>query len=117
MSKNQQISEQNIDKHVTKHTKLTLVGRVGRIRGERLGFKVRHIIEFCQSNLTAGTQKVKEELEKDAELDVVEYGCLGHCGECYEYLFALVNGEIVTGESPEDLLQNIRQFLHDIDQE
>lgn len=72
---------------------------------------MRPIIEFCQSNLSAGTLRVKEELEKDLSLDVIDYGCLGHCGECYESPYALVNGELVIGKTPKELLQNIREEI------
>ncbi|MDE1455700.1 DUF1450 domain-containing protein, partial [Bacillus paralicheniformis] len=34
------------------------------------------IVEFCVSNLAQGSQEAKEILEKDPNLDVVEYGCL-----------------------------------------
>lgn len=69
---------------------------------------MRPIIEFCQSNLSAGTMKVMEELEKDNRLDVLAYGCLGYCGECYAYPYALVNGEFVFGKTPKDLLAKIQ---------
>ncbi|WP_018921841.1 YuzB family protein [Salsuginibacillus kocurii] len=71
------------------------------------------IIEFCMSNLASGTHPVMEELEKDPNVDVVEYGCLAHCAECAENAFALVNGEMVTGETNEELLANIYQFLEE----
>ena len=71
------------------------------------------IIEFCVSNLASGTQKVKEKLEQDPNLDVIEYGCLSFCGQCARKKFALVNGEIVTGETNDELLTNIYQFLED----
>lgn len=73
--------------------------------------KMRPIIEFCQSNLGAGTQRVKEELEKDPNLDVIEYGCLGNCGECYEYPYALVDGKFIAGKTTKDLLEKIRAEL------
>ncbi len=72
---------------------------------------MRPIIEFCQSNLSAGTERVKEELEKNTNIDVIEYGCLGHCGECYEYPFALVDGQIVMGKSPKELLEKINEEI------
>jgi len=72
---------------------------------------MRPIIEFCQSNLSAGTLRVKEELDKDQNLDVITYGCLGHCGECYEYPFALVDGQVVMGESPKNLLEKIQEEI------
>ncbi|UTR11612.1 MULTISPECIES: YuzB family protein [Evansella] len=71
------------------------------------------IIEFCVSNLASGTQEVKEKLEKDPNLDVIEYGCLSFCGQCARSKFALVNGEIVKGETNDELLANIYQFIED----
>lgn len=72
---------------------------------------MKPIVEFCQSNLSAGTERVKEELEKDNDIDVLEYGCLGYCGECYESPYCLVNGNIVIGKTPKDLLNKIREEL------
>jgi uncharacterized protein YuzB (UPF0349 family) len=71
------------------------------------------IIEFCISNLASGAQKAREKLERDSNLDIIEYGCLGYCGKCAHSLFALVNGEVVTGETPEQLVENIYQFLEE----
>jgi len=74
---------------------------------------VKPIIEFCVSNLANGSQKALEILEKDPNLDIIEYGCLGYCGKCFESLYALVNGEVVTGETPEELVKNIYQYLEE----
>lgn len=71
------------------------------------------IIEFCISNLASGAQKAMERLEKDPNLDIIEYGCLGYCGKCASTLFALVNGEVVTGNTPDELVENIYQYLDD----
>lgn len=71
------------------------------------------IIEFCISNLASGSQKAREQLEKDPNLDIIEYGCLSYCGKCANSLFALVNGEVVTGEDPDQLVSNIYQYLED----
>ncbi len=60
---------------------------------------IKPIIEFCISNLASGSQKALERLEKDYDLDVLEYGCLGYCGKCASTLYALVNGEVVTGNT------------------
>lgn len=38
---------------------------------------MKPIIEFCVSNLANGSQKALEQLEKDPNLDIVEYSCLG----------------------------------------
>ncbi len=71
------------------------------------------LVEFCISNLASGSQKAKEQLEKDPNLDVVEYGCLGYCGKCFQSHYALVNGEVVTGNTPDELVNNIYQFIEE----
>ncbi len=71
---------------------------------------IQPIIEFCVSNLASGSQTALEKLEKDPNLDIIEYGCLGYCGKCSQSLFALVNGEIVTAETSEQLVDNI--YIH-----
>jgi len=71
------------------------------------------IVEFCLSNLSSGSQAAKEILESDDNLDVLDYGCLGLCGQCGEALFALVNGEVVTGETTEELVKNVYMFIEE----
>lgn len=72
---------------------------------------IQPIIEFCISNLASGAQQARAKLERDPNLDVVEYGCLGYCGKCASTLYALVNGEVVTGDTPDELVDNIYQYL------
>ena len=72
---------------------------------------IKPIIEFCISNLASGSQKARAELEKDYNLDVIEYGCLGYCGKCAQSMFALVNGDPVVGETSEELVENIYKYL------
>ncbi|HET7627974.1 MAG TPA: YuzB family protein [Bacillales bacterium] len=71
------------------------------------------IVEFCMSNLASGSQKALERLEKDPNLDVVEYACLGHCELCLEGPYALVNGEFVSAETAEALVDKIYQYLEE----
>lgn len=72
---------------------------------------INPLIEFCVSNLASGAQKAREKLEKDPNLDVIEYGCLSYCGKCAHTLFALVNGDFVSGETPDQLVENIYKYL------
>ncbi|MDQ0270847.1 YuzB family protein [Cytobacillus purgationiresistens] len=74
---------------------------------------VKPIIEFCVSNIASGAQEAFEMLEKDYDLDVIEYGCLGYCGKCSSLYFALVDGNVVTGDNAKELVANIYQFLED----
>ncbi|WP_416828536.1 YuzB family protein [Ectobacillus polymachus] len=74
---------------------------------------IKPLIEFCVSNLANGSQQARAVLEKDSNLDVIEYGCLGHCGICYEGPYALVNGEVVSGTTPDELVENIYEYLEE----
>lgn len=64
---------------------------------------MRPIIEFCASNIGHGTEALKLKLESNPEYDVIEYGCLNNCGECYLRPFAMVNGDILEADTPEEL--------------
>lgn len=72
---------------------------------------MRPIIEFCTSNLASGTEEIMELLERNPALDVVEYGCLGNCGECFLHPFAYVDGKIISGETPSELMENIKKEI------
>jgi uncharacterized protein YuzB (UPF0349 family) len=74
---------------------------------------MKPIIEFCISNLANGSHKAMQVLERDPNMDVLEYSCLSYCTKCAQSLFALVNGDVVTGDTPEQLVDNIYQHLED----
>ncbi|KQL46097.1 UDP-N-acetylmuramoylalanine--D-glutamate ligase [Brevibacillus choshinensis] len=79
---------------------------------------MKPLVEFCASNVSSYTQSVVDALENDPELDVdvLEYGCLGYCGECYMQPFALVNGNLVQAETAEELLTKIKNKLREEDE-
>jgi uncharacterized protein YuzB (UPF0349 family) len=68
-----------------------------------------HVVEYCVSNAFHGTDEAVRRLKElpDLEVEVVEYGCLGNCGECYLSPYALVNGETVVAETAEQLYDEI----------
>lgn len=72
---------------------------------------MRPIVEFCMSNLACGTEEIMRLLEGNPEIDVVEYGCLGHCGECFQYPFALVDGKMISAETAAALLEKIKHEI------
>lgn len=76
---------------------------------------MRPIIEFCVSNMHHGTDKVMKQLESNPDYDVIEYGCLGNCGECYLFPFAYVNGEIVAAETAEELYDKIIKQIQELE--
>lgn len=69
------------------------------------------IVEFCVSNMHHGTEKILERLENDPRVEVIEYGCLGNCGECFLSPYALVNGESVVAETAEELYDLIFEAI------
>jgi uncharacterized protein YuzB (UPF0349 family) len=74
---------------------------------------MRPIIEFCTTNMHHGTDKIMKKLDQNPEYDVIEYGCLGNCGQCYMMPYALVNGEIVEAASADELYDKIIQGIKD----
>ncbi|MFD7520678.1 YuzB family protein [Paenibacillus chitinolyticus] len=77
---------------------------------------MRPIIEFCASNMHHGTDAVMKKLEDNPDYDVIEYGCLGNCGECYLFPFAMVNGEIVAAETADKLFDEISKKIKEVDE-
>jgi uncharacterized protein YuzB (UPF0349 family) len=75
------------------------------------------IVEFCVSNMHHGTDRVLAKLEKLPDIEVIEYGCLGNCGECFLSPYALVNGESVVAETADQLydliIETITKQEHD----
>ncbi|WP_321166094.1 YuzB family protein [Bacillus sp. FJAT-28004] len=69
------------------------------------------MIEFCASNMHHGTDRIMNLFEQNDEYEVTEYGCLGNCGECYLNPFALVEGQIVSAESVDELYDNILKAI------
>lgn len=69
------------------------------------------LIEFCVNNLINGSQEAFEILDKDPDLDVVDYGCLRNCGLCSQMLYALVDGERIMADTPKELVDNIYDYL------
>jgi uncharacterized protein YuzB (UPF0349 family) len=71
------------------------------------------MVEFCVSNLANGSQKTYEILERDPNIDVLEYGCLSYCTKCSESFYAIVNGDLVEAATPDELTKAIYQFIEE----
>lgn len=74
---------------------------------------IKPIVEFCASNMHHGTDRVMKRLEQNPDYEVIEYGCLGNCGECYLFPFALVNGDIVAAETADELYDKIEAAVRE----
>ena len=73
------------------------------------------LVEFLCVEHGKGRDIVYEKLENDPDVDVLEYGCLQNCGMCSSGLYVLVDGDIVEGDSPDDLLNNIYKHIEEND--
>ena len=62
-----------------------------------------------------GGDYVYDKLENDPDVDVLEYGCLNNCGVCSCGLYALVDGDTVEGDTPDELLKNIYKHIEEND--
>ncbi|WCK56886.1 YuzB family protein [Aneurinibacillus sp. Ricciae_BoGa-3] len=69
------------------------------------------MVEFCVSNLSNGSDRVKKVLEEEGEVDILEYGCLGNCGQCFIQPYALVEGKLIAADTPDELLIAIKEYL------
>jgi len=72
---------------------------------------IKPMIEFCSSNMHHGTDEIMNRLEQDDSYEVIEYGCLGNCGECYLKPYALVDGSIVAVDEVEELYEAIMKAI------
>ncbi|KMM37720.1 hypothetical protein AB986_14930 [Alkalihalobacillus macyae] len=69
-------------------------------------------IEFCAGNLREN-MVVWRELEKIPNTNLVDYGCLGYCGNCYSEAFAIVAGVLIHADSAEALIDKIIGYLNE----
>jgi uncharacterized protein YuzB (UPF0349 family) len=68
---------------------------------------MNRLVEFCTNNMHHGTDDIMRRLEGRSDVDTIEYGCLGNCGQCYLEPYAYVDGEIVAAETAEALYDKI----------
>ena len=74
---------------------------------------MRPIIEFCNSNMSLGTYEIMKKLESNPDYDVVEYGCLGNCGQCFYTPYAMLNGEVIEAPTAEELYVKIIEAINE----
>lgn len=72
---------------------------------------MRPLIEFCSSNMHHGTARVMKELEAEPDYDVLEYGCLGSCGECSAGPYALLDGQFIRADTADELLERLKAAI------
>jgi uncharacterized protein YuzB (UPF0349 family) len=73
------------------------------------------IVEFCTNNTHHGTDETMRLCEERMDIDTIEYGCLGNCGQCYLEPYALVDGEIVSASTAEELYVRIMEKVDNVE--
>lgn len=65
-------------------------------------------VQFCENNFPHGTEDLVDKLRKE-NIDVEVEPCLGYCGECAVGPMALVDDELVTADTAEELYESIKE--------
>ncbi|GAK13155.1 DUF1450 domain-containing protein [Geomicrobium sp. JSM 1781026] len=66
------------------------------------------IVELCQSSSMTNIDVEAILEDKYPEVDVVTNECLSQCGLCAVRPFAVVNGNRVFGDTPEECLEKLK---------
>lgn len=72
---------------------------------------MKNRVEFCITNLSLGAADAYDVLIERNDIEVEELGCTSHCEVCEQGLFAIVNGEVVTADDAQALVQAIEEEL------
>ncbi|CAM2980299.1 DUF1450 domain-containing protein [Hathewaya histolytica] len=69
-------------------------------------------IFFCENNVSKGLETIIEKLQVEfSDLTIYQEPCLGYCGECMATFYAMMDSDMITGETPEELYENIKSRL------
>ena len=72
---------------------------------------MKTLVEGCRNNMPTGTYAIVEELQKNPDIDYIVYGCLGDCSRCARNPFLFVEGELVEGQTKEELKKQLEKQL------
>lgn len=67
-------------------------------------------IKFCETNFHQGVEAVIKRLESDGISFEIE-PCIGFCGECALHPIAALDGDLIEGETADELYNNIKEGL------
>lgn len=73
-------------------------------------------VEFCEKNLdrflTEENFPKYNTFFNEKNVEYKEYECQSRCKECKQAPYAIVNGEFVTAENSEQLLEKLKKSIH-----
>jgi uncharacterized protein YuzB (UPF0349 family) len=69
-------------------------------------------IKFCENNFNHGTDNTVTMLvDNYPNVKIIVESCLGQCGDCAQGPFALVNDELIVGDTVDDLYSKIKRSM------
>ncbi|QZY54375.1 DUF1450 domain-containing protein [Crassaminicella profunda] len=69
-------------------------------------------INVCENNYGYGTDEVIDTIQTEyPEVDVEVAPCLGHCEDCSVGPYVFIDDEMVQGDTPEELYEQIKLSL------
>ncbi|UTR05503.1 DUF1450 domain-containing protein [Alkalihalobacillus sp. LMS6] len=68
-------------------------------------------IECCMTNLDDGTAEAIEQLQSVPYTEIIDYGCLSHCGSCRHEHFLLVNDTYIAGTTVDELVKHVMNYV------
>ncbi|ALS01618.1 hypothetical protein ATZ33_09615 [Enterococcus silesiacus] len=69
------------------------------------------LIECCEQNLAKGAELLLNDPFIEENGDVVSYSCMNECVLCAQTFFVLFEGERITGNTPEELVENVKKAI------
>lgn len=70
------------------------------------------LIECCEQNLSKGEFKLSEDQFIQEHSDLVTYSCMNECVLCAQSFYALFEGERITGKTPEELIEKLKEAIY-----
>ncbi|WP_321387357.1 DUF1450 domain-containing protein [uncultured Enterococcus sp.] len=70
------------------------------------------LIECCEQNLSKGNFALSDDAYIQENGDLVTYSCMNECVLCAQTFYALVEGERITGETPEELIVKVKAAIN-----
>lgn len=69
-------------------------------------------VKFCKHNLSESGEQVVFQLKEELEQTMIEIApCVENCGVCGSGPFALVNDQVVQGETITELIDEIKKMV------
>lgn len=69
------------------------------------------VAKFCPCNFEGELDEVKDKLGDLPNVEVIDDRCLNYCGQCLIQPYALINGENITADTADELLEKVLNYI------